>query len=153
VFQVRIHLFNSDEFELKFPGLSRAELERLRAEPGHLNFRAETKLTLCTSIRSKFLPHRNFSYFVLLSLRLGAQSVTLLSTLRDPTQLRRRQCVTRQQHPFFVAHQKEGIVRCHNLLTSTCGCMCTLWGPKLMSGSCHIRSVEIVVELRIFVFF
>ena len=25
-------------------------------------------------------------------LRLGAQSVTLLSTLRDPTQLRRRQC-------------------------------------------------------------
>ena len=31
-------------------------------------------------------------------LRLGAQSVTLLSTLRDPTQLRRRQCATRQQH-------------------------------------------------------
>ena len=23
------------------------------------------------------------------------------------------------------------IVQCHNLLTSTCGCMCTLWGPKL----------------------
>ena len=44
-----------------------------------------------------------------LRLRLGAQSVTLLSTLRDPTQLRRRQCATRQQHPFFVAHQKEGI--------------------------------------------
>jgi hypothetical protein len=40
-------------------------------------------------------------------LRLGAQSVTLLSTLRDPTQLRQRQCATRQ-HPF-VAHQKEGI--------------------------------------------
>ena len=37
-------------------------------------------------------------------LRLGAQSVTLLSTLRDPTQLRRRQCGTRQQHPFFVDH-------------------------------------------------
>ena len=47
------------------------------------------------------------SFFVL-ELRLGAQSVTLLSTLRDPTQLRRRQCATRQ-HPFFVAHQKEGI--------------------------------------------
>ena len=31
------------------------------------------------------------SFFVL-ELRLGAQSVTLLSTLRDPTQLRRRQC-------------------------------------------------------------
>ena len=44
-----------------------------------------------------------------IELRLGAQSVTLLSTLRDPTQLRRRQCATRQQHPFFVAHQKEGI--------------------------------------------
>ena len=29
-----------------------------------------------------------------LILRLGAQSVTLLSTLRDPTQLRQRQCVT-----------------------------------------------------------
>ena len=42
-------------------------------------------------------------------LRLGAQSVTLLSTLKDPTQLRRRQCATRQQIPFFVAHQKEGI--------------------------------------------
>ena len=42
-------------------------------------------------------------------LRLGAQSVALLSTLRDPTQLRQRQCATRQQHPFFVAHQKEGI--------------------------------------------
>ena len=44
----------------------------------------------------------------LAKLRLGAQSLTLLSTLRDPTQLRRRQCATRQ-HPFFVAHQKEGI--------------------------------------------
>jgi hypothetical protein len=33
-------------------------------------------------------------------LRLGAQSVTLLSNLRDPTQLRRRQRATRQQHPF-----------------------------------------------------
>ena len=46
---------------------------------------------------------------IIFGLRLGAQSVTLLSTLRDPTQLRRRQCATRQQHPFFVAHQKEGI--------------------------------------------
>ena len=35
-------------------------------------------------------------------LRLGAQSVTLLSTLWDPTQLRQRQYVTRKQHPFFV---------------------------------------------------
>ena len=42
-------------------------------------------------------------------LRLGSQSVTLLSTLRDPTQLRRRQWATRQQRPFFVAHQKEDI--------------------------------------------
>ena len=37
-------------------------------------------------------------------LRLGAQSVTLLSTLRDPTQLRCHQCAARQQHPFFMAH-------------------------------------------------
>ena len=37
-----------------------------------------------------------------IKLRLGAQSVTLLSTLRDPTQLRRRQCATRQQHPFLL---------------------------------------------------
>ena len=35
-------------------------------------------------------------------LRLGAQSVTLLSTLRDPTQLRRHQCATKQQHPFLL---------------------------------------------------
>ena len=34
-------------------------------------------------------------------LRLGAQSFTLLNTLRDPTQLRRRQWATRQQHLFF----------------------------------------------------
>ena len=47
------------------------------------------------------------TFFLNRSLRLGAQSVTLLSTLRDPTQLRQRQCATRQ-HPF-VAHQKEGI--------------------------------------------
>ena len=34
-------------------------------------------------------------------LRLGAQSFTLLITLRDPMQLRRRQWATRQQHLFF----------------------------------------------------
>ena len=34
-------------------------------------------------------------------LRLGAQSVTLLNTLRDPTQLRRHKCATRQQQPFY----------------------------------------------------
>ena len=53
----------------------------------------------------QIIPIKNLN----IKLRLGAQSVTLLSTLRDPTQLRRRQCATRQQHPFFVAHQKEGI--------------------------------------------
>ena len=47
--------------------------------------------------------------FMIKTLSLGAQSITLLSTLRDPTQLRRHQFATRQQHPFFVAHQKEGI--------------------------------------------
>ena len=34
-------------------------------------------------------------------LRLGAQSFTLLNTLRDPTQLRRRQWAIRQKHLFF----------------------------------------------------
>ena len=34
-------------------------------------------------------------------LRLGAQSVTLLSTLRDPTQLKKGQCANTHQHPFF----------------------------------------------------
>ena len=57
------------------------------------------------SLRNNALNFANEKYLLL---RLGAQSVTLLSTLRDPTQLRRRQCATRQ-HPFFVAHQKEGI--------------------------------------------
>ena len=37
-------------------------------------------------------------------LRLGAQSVTLLSTLRDPTQLRRRQCATRQGQDILFIH-------------------------------------------------
>ena len=36
-----------------------------------------------------------------LVLRLGAQCFRLLNTLRDPTQLRRRQWATRQQHFFF----------------------------------------------------
>ena len=40
-------------------------------------------------------PHKNNKQ----TLRLGAQSVTLVSTLRDPTQLRRHQCGTRQQDP------------------------------------------------------
>jgi hypothetical protein len=51
-------LLTSDKFEPKFPELIRAE------ELGHLNFRAETELILSTSIGSKFLPHRKFSYFV-----------------------------------------------------------------------------------------
>ena len=50
-----------------------------------------------------------------IELRLGAQSVTLLSTLRDPTQ-----CATRQQHPFFVANQKEGIDRMNEKYPDWC---------------------------------
>ena len=42
------------------------------------------------------------SFTLLLRLRLGAQSVTLLSTLRDPTQLRRHLCAFRKQPLFFV---------------------------------------------------
>ena len=38
---------------------------------------------------------------MILQLRLGAQSFTLLNTLRDPTQLRQRQWATRQQHLLF----------------------------------------------------
>ena len=37
-------------------------------------------------------------------LRLGAQSVTLLSTLRDPTQLRRRQCATKKGKDLTMVH-------------------------------------------------
>ena len=43
----------------------------------------------------------NMGFLHFLRLRLGAQSFTLLITLRDPTQLRRRQWATRQQHLFF----------------------------------------------------
>ena len=43
-----------------------------------------------------YLDILNLDYFTRILLRLGAQSVKLLSTLRDPTQLRDSQCVTRQ---------------------------------------------------------
>ena len=46
--------YASDEFELKLPELSRAEKVPSRAKLGHFNFRAETKLTICISISSKF---------------------------------------------------------------------------------------------------
>ena len=36
------------------------------------------------------------------TLRLGAQSVTLLSTLRDPTQLRQHPCAFRKKPLLFV---------------------------------------------------
>ena len=39
------------------------------------------------------------TFVEMIELRLGAQSVTLLSTLRNPTQLRRQPCATRQQDP------------------------------------------------------
>ena len=41
----------SDEFELKYPELSRAEKVLSRAGP--FQFRAETELTICISISSK----------------------------------------------------------------------------------------------------
>ena len=43
------------------------------------------------------------------TLRLGAQSFTLLNTLRDPMQLRRRQCVTRQGQDILLF-----MIRCNN---------------------------------------
>ena len=73
--------------------------------PGPLDLKAKM---LPLSYQDSF---RNVYYYCIYYLRLGAQSVTLLSTLRDPTQLRRHPCATRQQHPFFVGHQKEGIDR------------------------------------------
>ena len=52
------------------------------------------------------------------TLRLGAQSVMLLSTLRDPTQLRRHQCACAcyaifewKKTQILVAHHKERIDR------------------------------------------
>ena len=59
--------------------------------------------------------------------RLGAQSVTLLNTLRDPTQLRQHQCAPRQQHPpkkvqrilqvffFAVGHTAKRILERHGI--------------------------------------
>ena len=73
--------------------------------PGPLDLKAKM---LPLSYQDSF---RNVYYYCIYYLRLGAQSVTLLSTLRDLTQLRGRQWATRQRHPFFVAHQKEGIYR------------------------------------------
>jgi hypothetical protein len=58
-----IYVPTSDEFELKVPELSRAGKVASRAKPslGISIF----ELIICTSIRSKFLPQRKFSYFVL----------------------------------------------------------------------------------------
>ena len=56
-------------------------------------------------------------------LRLGAQSVTLLSTLRDPTQLRRRQwactCYAMfewKKTQILITHQKQRIDRTKKVL-------------------------------------
>ena len=49
-------------------------------------------------------------------LRLGAQSVSLLNTLRDPTQLRRRQCATRQGQQWAT---KKGVLLSSCPLTSS----------------------------------
>ena len=54
-------------------------------------------------------PNPQYDDRLFIELRLGAQSVRLLSTLRDPMQLRRHQCGTREQQNFFLAHQKDGI--------------------------------------------
>ena len=54
----------------------------------HSNFQADTAESMNRKKSNK--------------LRLGAQSVTLLSTLRDPTQLRRHPCAFRKQPLLFV---------------------------------------------------
>ena len=54
-------------------------------------------------------PNPQYDDRLFIELRLGAQSVRLLSTLRDPMQLRRHQCGTRERQTFFLAHQKDGI--------------------------------------------
>ena len=43
---MKYNVFSSDEFELKFPELSRAELRtfRIPTQAGHFNFRVETEL-------------------------------------------------------------------------------------------------------------
>ena len=53
--------------------------------PGPLDLKAKM---LPLSYQDSF---RNVYYYCIYYLRLGAQSVKLLSTLRDPTQLRRHQ--------------------------------------------------------------
>ena len=56
-------------------------------------------------LTSLLIVHLIFEYVgdsLSFKLRLGAQSVTLLSTLRDPTQLRRHPCAFRKQPLLFV---------------------------------------------------
>ena len=53
--------------------------------------------SLFLDLQKCIIPQKNKSL-----LRLGAQSVTLLSTLRDPTQLRRHPCAFRKQPLLFV---------------------------------------------------
>ena len=58
------YLFGSDEFELKFPELSRSELKRFQAElsrAGHFNFQAEVVLDFFLIYSFFSSRHRLFS--------------------------------------------------------------------------------------------
>ena len=56
----------SYEFELKFPGSSRAERVPSQAELGHFNFRAETELTIKFFFAQKFFSLFYFTKIVTL---------------------------------------------------------------------------------------
>ena len=74
-------------------------------QPHHAHCTHFASVRVCgrAKFRTSALSH-TFPKIFLQKLRLGAQSVTLLSTLRDPTQLRRRQCATRQGQVILFIH-------------------------------------------------
>ena len=72
-------------------------------QPHHAHCTHFARVRVCgrAKFRTSALSH-TFPKIFLQKLRLGAQSVTLLSTLRDPTQLRRHPCAFRKQPLLFV---------------------------------------------------
>ena len=78
-------------------------------------------------------------------LRLGAQSVTLWNTLRDPTQLRRRQCTTRQGQDILFIHDYwlGALINCsiednNGQLKKRCFCLVAHWRRLNCVGSLKV---------------
>ena len=80
-----------------------------------------------------------------LQLRLGAQSVTLWNTLRDPTQLRRRQCATWQGQDILFIHDYwlGALINCsikdnNGQLKKRCFCLVAHWRRLNCVGSLKV---------------